>query len=109
MLSSIARSDDLRLTKKDFDWSLNLLEKTEQKMPLAFGSMGRSQHAELLQPIMHVIAQKGVVSRSELLNTFIMETTNFELSKILETLEQVNFIESTQNSNGEILIKYVIT
>ena len=104
MLMSINSRSDLILKAEDFDKALELLERTEAKMPLAFGCLGRDKTASILPSIMATIQHEKKISFGALLKLFLKETNNWELERIIMTLKKTKFIDVQQTSDDRIII-----
>jgi len=80
------------ITEQDFDKALAVLEATEKKMPLAFSGVGRAANVDLLVKVMSEITIKKEASFNELMARFYMDADKFTLTKVMETLESMDFV-----------------
>ena len=87
MILSAARSDEMRLEEQDFIRAVELLNSAEVEMPRALSGVGRSDYAEILPQVMEEVLKHKELTMKWLMNRFAHDTTQFHLTKIVETLE----------------------
>lgn len=101
MILSASRSDDMIITLNDLNRAVDILERTEIKMPQAFGSMGDDPDAKLLNNIMRDIIIEGEIDRQELLTRHYFDATNpRKFEAIITTLQSMGFL-TVKRSVGE--------
>ena len=105
MILNASRSDQMVLTDEDFFRSVNLLEQTELKMPRTFAGVGRGPNSEVMAQIMAEMAITKECSFGDLMNRFYYDVDKFTLTKIIETLESMNFVRRV-NKNGSVMVVY---
>lgn len=101
----LSKKGNLELREEDFDNALALLEKTEQKMPIAFSGVGRSNLSEIMAPIMAKVSQVKKISYGELLQCFMRDVTTWELDKIIQTFEKVGFADIVHTGSEIWIVK----
>jgi hypothetical protein len=92
MILNAARTNEMIITEQDFDKALAVLEATEKKMPLAFSGVGRAANVDLLVKVMSEITIRKEASFNELISRFYMDADKFTLTKVMETLESMDFV-----------------
>lgn len=107
MICSVSRSNDLHLTAEDWDRALDILERTEVKMPRTFAGVGPSRHSHLLANLMGYIAKKKRVTAREIYQDF---HSHFESPKQfqdqLSMLSSQGFIKYSKNGQGTSYIEF---
>ena len=93
------------LTDEDFTRSLGILHEAEINMKYVFYGVGEHSDAAVLSRIMAMIAERKVVSKSELLSNFIFDTTNDSLSRMLLSLETTDFCDLVFD-DGKCIVQY---
>lgn len=106
MALSAARSSDMVLTDSDFEQSLDLLIKTEQQMPKAFGARGRSDVSDIIQEVMQRLQLFKRIPVADLMQRYWNHISRDELDKILRTLEGMNFARIVI-SGKEQFVEYI--
>jgi hypothetical protein len=102
LIMSASRGDDMILTAADFDRALDLLNRTEQKMPMTFMGFGRSPHSNLTIQCLHYIQDmKRPVRRSELLQAFYRDMDLKASEGVLSTLRGMGLIQIKALENGD--------
>lgn len=97
MISNASHSDGMLMTSQDFKRARDVLESTEKKMPFAFSGVGRAAHADILAQVIAEMAIVGETTFAELMRKFYYDVDKFTLTKVLETLESMNFIRRAGN------------
>lgn len=96
MIMSAACRDDMTLVVEDFNKALSLLTRTEKKMPRTFRGYGASSMAQVVGNIMQYIELKIMVSRRDLIKTFLYDLDGIDqLDNIIATLKEMRFIKET--------------
>ena len=67
IILSASETDQKVITEKHFDRALNLLERTEKKMPYAFSGVGKMDSADIMGRVMASIAANNEMTFTELL------------------------------------------
>lgn len=103
MIMSASRSDSMILDKEDLERAIDLLTRTEQKMPRAFGGIGLSNNAQLTYAISELIsnAPKGL-THADILRAQVFNGTGEEISKALDILVQSKMIKIEQTNFGAV-------
>lgn len=95
------------LTKEIFERALDLLERTEVKMPRTFMGFGASSTSQVTVSIMTYIAFKGEVSRAQLTRDYFADVQDMrQLENIVAVLQNMGFC-TVVHQGGKEIIKYV--
>lgn len=73
MILSASERDDMVITGKIFDRALDLLKRTERKMPKTFSGHGRARFSGVLSEILTYVSDKGKVSRQDIMEHFFYD------------------------------------
>lgn len=95
MLLNASRSDKMIVEREDLDRAVKVLELTEQSMLQTFSGVGKYTHADTLTQVMNEIAMRNEdgISREELTWIFRNDANRMILREIIETLEQMGWID----------------
>ena len=109
MIHNAARGGNMLITGEDFERSLHLLKRTEQRMAYTFAGMGKADHADVLHKIGVYIKIRKSVWYSELLRKFIRDVDNSTLPIIVATLERAKFVSIQREAGnyGDYKITYL--
>ena len=108
MIMSASRSNDMRLTVRDFDNALLLLTATEKKMPMTFMGHGKNPTADTLTKVMTLCGTRGSMRLSELLRHFYRDVDKVGMERILQSLLGMNIIRiiyDTSDPKIEYLVR----
>jgi len=86
-----SEGDTMIITEGHLLRAINILNQTENKMPMTFAGVGRGEHSDIISDIMTEIALKETTTKSELLEIFHRDVDKWKMEKILETLKGMNF------------------
>lgn len=103
MIMCASRSDKMVVDVQDLERAIDLLNRTEIKMPRTFAGFGRSRQSEVLAKIMTFIGNKENTTDKELLTTFYSDLDfpqRKTLDDIIQTLEAIGFIRTALNEKG---------
>lgn len=81
MLLNVAEKGDRKVTRKQWNEAVKLLDYVEKKLPQAFANLGMNPHATLMEKILEYVEKKEKASHSEIAGRFYLEGL---------TLEQLN-------------------
>ena len=103
MVMNASRTDEMVLDEPDLVRAIDLLERTEKKMPRAFGGIGMSQNAQLTYAISELIAHspRGV-TMTEIMRAHTFNGTTSEISDALDILVQSKMVRIDQTNNGPL-------
>lgn len=104
MILSASRSDSMVMTASDLQRAINLLERTELKMPKTFSGIGKSPHAEVLSKVMAEIGLAGEISKTTLMRKFYQDADDRVMEIIIETLQSMGFIDRKETGSDTILV-----
>lgn len=103
MVMNASRTDEMVLDEPDLARAIDLLERTEKKMPRAFGGIGMSQNAQLTYAISELIARSpNGVTMTEIMRAHTFNGTTSDISDALEILVQSKMIRIDQTNNGPL-------
>ena len=103
MVMNASRTDEMVLDEPDLVRAIDLLERTEKKMPRAFGGIGMSQNAQLTYAISELIARSpNGVTISDIMRAHTFNGTTSDISDALDILVQSKMIRIDQTNNGPI-------
>lgn len=103
MVMNASRTDEMVLDEPDLARAIDLLERTEKKMPRAFGGIGMSQNAQLTYAISELIAHSpNGVTISDIMRAHTFNGTTSDISDALDILVQSKMIRIDQTNNGPL-------
>lgn len=92
MILNAARSNSMQLDKQDLEEALEILTKTERKMPYTFGGIGRSSTSDIIHKVMIELALQKKCTFAHLMGRFYKDIDKLGLQKMLEALESMKFL-----------------
>jgi len=92
MCVSAARSDDLIITKADFQKALDAVEGVAKNVPRVFRGVGESELITATNKVLEFIEMKGYASRDEIMKAHWRDVTLDDLDRILATLKEAYII-----------------
>jgi len=101
MIMSVSESNDKKITQSHFEKALDLLERTEVKMPRTFAGMGSGKDSQLNEDIMVYIARHRRVSAVQIyrdFRSFISGPRHFD--EIMGALLHIRFVTLESTPNG---------
>lgn len=103
MVMNASRSNEMVLDRQDLLRAIDLLERTEKKMPRAFGGIGLSQNAQLTYAISELVSRApNGVTMTEIMRAHTFNGTTAEISDALEILVQSKMIRIEQTNLGPV-------
>lgn len=108
MIMCISRGDleDMVIRVRDFERALDLLERTEVKMPRTFSAVGRNENVDVTTKIMYDIGIQKKIALSELMRRYYFDVDKDKLKAIVETLQLMDYIKVQYTDTGETYIIY---
>ena len=103
MSMSASRNSKMVITKEDLQRTIEVLNATERKMPLAFSGVGKSPVADTISSIMAVVANRGTVTLSELMNMYYYDVDRWMMDKIVNTLHTMDFVSMSHKGDETVL------
>jgi hypothetical protein len=92
------------LTEQILFRAINLLERTEVKMPRTFGGYGGAEKASVMHKIMELVAKYGRISRKDILKILHFELDDLnELDKMLQMLSTMKFCRIVHDEKDTIV------
>lgn len=108
MIVSASRSNDLVITKADFDRARMMLEAVEINMPRAFSGLGRATYSDVTERVLTYIKQQGIVTRSELMKRFYRDVDGTTLKVVEEVLEYMKVVRVKRDiERAETIYEYI--
>jgi len=104
MILNAARTNSMLLDVEDFTQALSIISATEVKMPLTFGGVGKSSFSDTTQKVMTEIALQKECTFAHLVGRFYKDVSNFELNKILEALEVMQFFFYVFKNSQQLIV-----
>jgi predicted DNA-binding ribbon-helix-helix protein len=91
MILNASRGNEMQLEDRDLIKAIDILRRTEAKMPLTFGGVGKAKLSDVLHNVMVEIATQKKCTFQHLIGRFYRDVSHLELKTILETLETMKF------------------
>jgi len=91
MILSASEGDSQILTKKILERAIDVLTRTEKKMPYTFSGYGKSEISEVMSRVMAFIANAGETTFEELMKNFYYDADQETMQKILGTLSSMGY------------------
>jgi hypothetical protein len=96
IILSASTRDDMIIDAAVLDRAVDLLERTEEKMPRVFAGYGASPLAETMTRMMDFIARRGSVTEREIAASFYADVPDRQiLFKMFETMKSMGFCTIT--------------
>lgn len=99
MIMSAAKRRDLTIMAEDFEDALDVLQRTEKKMPQALGGVGTAQYAELTYRILNYLRQQPA-PQYVLLQNFLYDGGAEAVGEVINSLLQAHLIETFISPNS---------
>ena len=94
MVMNAARTESMCLDEIDLRKAIDLLERTEVKMPRAFGGIGMSSSSNLTYRILEAITISGGLTLSGILSRFMYDGNQEEVTSVLNTLSAAGIVKA---------------
>jgi len=110
MVSSAAKSNNMIMDAPDLAYAIQELTKVEGNMMNVFAGVGGSSEAALMAKVIGILAGKGDMKRSELMNIVYYDTGIDGLNRIIATLKQMGrckFEMIGEGDNRDAVITYI--
>ena len=105
IILSASETDQKIITEKHFDRALDLLTRTERKMPYAFSGVGKMESADIMGRVMASIATNQEMTFTELLQMYYFDADQEVLQKVVATLKAMDYCD-IRYTETEMYIKY---
>jgi len=105
MIMSASRSSELIVERQDLIKAIELLEATEKKMMRAFGGIGQTKLASVMEKVLQFIRMKQEVPIKELQRRFYYDADEKEMAQILGTLSASDFIDIIYGDIPKVRLK----
>lgn len=98
IIVSSSRGTDMIVEENDLIRSIIFLEESEIKMPMALSGVGRSDYAAIMSSVMVEVSVRKECTQADLLRIFRHDITSWDLGRILETMQKMNFCQFISNT-----------
>ena len=105
IILSASETDQKVITEKHFDRALDLLTRTEKKMPYAFSGVGKMDSADIMGRVMATIAANDEITFTDLLQMYYFDADQEVLQKVVATLKAMKFCD-VKYTETEMYITY---
>lgn len=103
MIMNASRGDSMTLDRCDLERAIDLLERTEVKMPRAFGGIGTSASSQLTYRLLEYLKSHPAGAPTKtIMRLFLFDGTSEEISAALDHLIQSGEIEIRQTNDGAV-------
>lgn len=107
IIMSAATRRDQAVTRQNLADAIDLLERTEVKMPRVFSGYGLGKTSDVTSRIMDFIAAKGKTDTREILTAFYADLDDIDtLEKVLKVLSSIDFIDRITGSDGITKVEF---
>ena len=108
LILSASRGNNINMvvTDGDLERAIAILTRTEVKMPMVFGGVGRSELAPLMEQVIGFIRNKRELTRAELMQRFYYDADSATMQRVLDTLIEMDYIQSVHNATGPTIIRW---
>lgn len=107
MVMSIARSSEMVLREEDILKAIDVLERTEKKMPEVFAGVGQNNLAAVIQRVLMYLRANKEVQFDQLMRMFYADADELELRNIVRTLETMKVVEVVYRADCPNTIRFV--
>jgi len=101
MVASAARSNNMIMDTPDLEYAIAYLSEAEKNMLHSFEGVGGSSEAALMAKVIGILAAKGDIKRSELMNMVYYDTNIDGLNQVIATLRASNRCEFKMIGEGD--------
>jgi hypothetical protein len=110
MILNASRTDSMMITPDDLHRAIDLLERTEIKMPRVFSGVGTSDISMVMGKVTNIVAQKGDIDYRDLLRLTLRDADKETLDRVVATLEAVGTVAIIKNiEQGTVTIRHIPT
>jgi len=104
MIISASRGGELVIDEQDLERTLEIVNKTEKKMPLTFSGVGKSTMASTLAAVMAEIAMRKKMTFEELMSIFYFDADKWTMDKIVQTMDAMKFVRVGHEGDRQVII-----
>ncbi|CAK0747737.1 Primase C-terminal 1 domain-containing protein [Azospirillaceae bacterium] len=104
MICNVSRTSTKILEKDDFRQALTYLKSIEQKMPLTFRGVGKSNMADVLTRLLTMLRLNGEMHINEIMTRFYQDADSQSMKHILATLNEMGEIKMIVRGETDILV-----
>ena len=104
MILNAARTNTMIIETSDLKRAIQLLERTEIKMPNTFSGVGKYSHADTLTKVMNEVAMRGEegITIQEITTLFRNDANKDVMREIISTLDQMEWLDVITKEGKEI-------
>lgn len=108
IVCSASRGDDLKITTRDFNQALALLQDAELNMSKTFGGLGKSRMSDQSNIVIEYIRKIGTTTRSLLLRQFHRDVDAQALAAIESLMVQMGVVKiTTRPMDGDKMYQWI--
>ena len=104
MVMCASRCDDLIMHRRDLMKAIDILERTEVKMPMTFSGVGKSSNADVINKVMAEVGRQKECTFAHLMGMFYRDVDKFMLENILQSLEAMNFVKVVFKGEKKMIV-----
>lgn len=105
MLLHVAKSDDMLLSKSDFEDALSELELVEKKLARVFEGIGKNPYTFDMRDILEYVKTSGRISKTELLQHFTSAAPPSMLNELVEALVAMKQLAIESEQGGKLFYR----
>lgn len=103
MIMNAARGDDMTIDLCDLERAVNLLERTEKKMPAVFGGIGIGTNSQLTNIVMNSLRDSpNGLAPSTIIGSNLFNGSSGDINEVLNTLVQGKRAEVVNTPEGPL-------
>lgn len=110
MIASAARTDSRIIDSEDLEYAVKHLENVEKNMLRVFEGVGESDTAVVTSKVISILAARGKIKRSDLMNILYYDTDIDGLNRVIATLRAMGrctFKMIGEGDERDALIQYI--
>lgn len=107
MILNASHTDKKVIDVPDLERAIGILAQTEKKMPLAFGGVGKSRMADIINKISAEVAFNPGITLETLYKRFIHDADKWTMNKALETLEAARVIDIIDRADKGMVVEMI--
>lgn len=107
IIFSASRGNSMTITSEDAERAVEILEETEEFLPVVFSATGRNENLAILHKILSDLAVEKKVKRSDILKRYYTEIDDEDLKRIIATLVGMNRIEIDLLQGGDLMLTWI--
>lgn len=100
MLDSLSRSNDLQLTKENWDFGVQAIETTEENLSKIFSSVGKNQDITTIYDIEDFVNRNGEVPYQTMIKEFLKDGNEIKIIELMNTCLSAGLITGKVLDDG---------